>query len=95
MAEDYAGQRNPAPETYERLQEALEQQGAPCEGDARFTTDNAPLDALQPVCAACPIRMLCDEYARAAKPAAGIWAGKRYGSTTPGQVGRPRKEQAA
>lgn len=94
-ADTYRGQPNPAPEAYERLAQALEMMGAPCEGDPRFTTDNAPLDALQPICAGCPIQMLCDEYARAARPAAGVWAGRRYGSTTPGRVGRPRKDQAA
>lgn len=92
-SDTYRGQPNPAPAAYERLSQALDLLGAPCVGDDRFTADNAPLDTLQPVCAACPIRMLCDEYARAARPAAGIWAGRRYGSHT-GRVGRPRKDAA-
>ena len=67
-----------------------------CLNDDRFTASRpGPLDAherrdLYLTCFGCPLFEVCAEYADAARPAAGYWAGKNYGtwerkgSTDPG-----------
>ncbi|WP_366945552.1 WhiB family transcriptional regulator [Microbacterium sp.] len=52
-----------------------------------FTADNlspADIEVLKPICASCDVALLCRQYAKAAKPTVGFWAGKHY-------VGRGRK----
>lgn len=72
-----------APAEFARLQRTLERTAPACEGDNRFTTDPSELlpgtsDVLRAVCASCPVRVPCQDYARAAGPAGGFWAGRNY-----------------
>ncbi len=55
-----------------------------CTGDPRFILDG---DQLAPqelahlkhkICHPCPLRALCEAYAEAARPPAGVWAGRTY-----------------
>lgn len=63
---------------HDALLAALDHYRPPCRGDARFTDDDQPASALEPICARCSILPECGEYADAAHPAAGIWAGRRW-----------------
>ena len=54
-----------------------------CAGDARFVTDiphlpESDLRSLETICRRCPVVRECGAYARAAHPAAGVWAGASY-----------------
>lgn len=68
------------------LQQALRQETPACDGDDRFTASrSSPLRGeekkdLYLTCFDCPIFEQCSAYATAAKPAAGYWAGKNYGT---------------
>lgn len=58
-----------------------------CEGDEMFITDRqdlVPADTqrMRLVCHRCPLFDLCADYARAAKPGAGFWAGLQRESRT-------------
>lgn len=69
---------------YRALTDALEQTRPPCHGDWRYIQDRHELDdgdvsAMQRVCRVCPLRDICSAYARAAKPSAGMWAGRYWG----------------
>jgi hypothetical protein len=70
-----------AMEAYQALLEAMEISTAPCLGDDRFTDDHTLTEEVTPICDTCPLRNLCEDYARAAKPTGGIWAGRRWGQT--------------
>lgn len=94
-ADTYRGMQQPAPAEYEALHEAMQWHRPACRGDDRFTADLAPLDGLREICTGCPLRQPCGDYAAAARPAGGVWAGRRYGNPNSGRIGRPRKEQAA
>lgn len=71
------------------LTAALEHDRPACHRDARFIDDDVPAAALAPICAACPVRAACAAYGAAARPAGGVWAGRRYGQH------RRAKEEAA
>lgn len=71
---------------WDALEAAALEHTASCAGDDRFTLDDAPA-ALAAVCGECAIFTECRAYAVTARPAAGYWAGRRYGS-----IPRPRKE---
>ncbi|MBD3942809.1 WhiB family transcriptional regulator [Microbacterium sp. NEAU-LLC] len=70
---------------YLALSHALDEIDAPpCTDDPRFILD---IDQLAPgeaaflgrtVCNTCPIKWACIAYAEAARPSAGIWAGRTY-----------------
>ncbi|MEO3853659.1 WhiB family transcriptional regulator [Acrocarpospora sp. B8E8] len=54
----------------------------------RFTIETpaertAREDVAREVCAACPARALCEQYARKVRPASGIWAGRTATEFTP------------
>jgi transposase len=66
---------------YAALVESMETVRPACRDYDLFTADQT--DAAQQalaarLCAACPLRDLCRDYAEASKPTAGIWAGIPY-----------------
>jgi len=67
---------------YSQLSRALETRAPECNGIDLFTTDKltrVDIEVLKPICAACDAALLCRQYARAAKPKHGFWAGRNYG----------------
>ena len=67
-----------ASDAYTRLTLAMEQQTPSCDGIDAFTSDTLDREDranLAAICADCPLQVQCAEYARAAKPTAGYWAG--------------------
>jgi hypothetical protein len=83
----------PARAAYARLSEAMTDTPPNCEGWADlFTSDDRAdvetLDFAAALCRTCPLVIECGAYARAARPAFGIWAGVEHSSTGPG---RPKK----
>ena len=71
---------------YTDLVAAIEANAAPCRGDDRYTADTLTPEEMGEVkekCSACPVFLLCRDYAFAARPPAGIWAGKRWGAKKP------------
>lgn len=65
---------------YDQLSRALEMRAPQCNGDARFTEDRvtaAVAKDLAKICATCDVALLCRQYARAANPKIGYWAGHR------------------
>lgn len=84
---------------YRRLSEALANAEAPaCTDDPRFILEpheiaQAELTHISvTICRPCPLRDLCRAYAAAARPTAGIWAGKTYAPRS--YVRRHGKESA-
>lgn len=72
---------------YEKLTLAGQDDPPACEGDDTFIAERADLNPadlkrMRYVCDRCPLRDLCREYATAAKPKAGFWAGAFYGKGT-------------
>jgi hypothetical protein len=66
---------------YAALVEAMETVRPACRDYELFTadtTDEAQQALAARLCAACPLRDLCRDYAEASKPTAGIWAGIPY-----------------
>lgn len=59
------------------LHDAADRKAPPCRGDERFVDDSVPVRDLRPICERCPVFELCDAYRVAAKPPAGVWAGRR------------------
>ncbi|MFC7789734.1 WhiB family transcriptional regulator [Microbacterium sp. MAHUQ-60] len=56
-----------------------------CLGDARFTADHLTaqdIKDLRTVCASCPLADTCGDYASAAFPPAGFWAGTTWKEQT-------------
>jgi hypothetical protein len=80
---------------YAALSEALVELAPRCRDDVRFTLDGLQHDEVaflsMQVCWPCPVRTLCHEYAEAARPDAGVLAGRVYG---PAARGRHRVELA-
>lgn len=67
---------------YDQLSRALEMRAPRCNGDSRFTEDKvspALAKDLAKICATCDVALLCRQYALAAKPKIGYWAGQRHG----------------
>lgn len=70
-----------APDEYAVLVAAMDEFRPRCRGDVRFTTDllsRTNVDQMRRVCAGCAIRSACSEFARAAQPSAGFWAGRDH-----------------
>lgn len=70
---------------YQALADALTEITPHCHGDDRFTADdltNPEVTNLKRICAGCEIRDLCAAYGAAARPPAGVWAGRTYRNTT-------------
>ena len=78
---------------YRRLTDAMNDHMPPCSGYPRFILDRHEIapDELShislTICRTCPIKQPCRAYGEAARPGAGIWAGRTWGT--------PRKESAA
>jgi hypothetical protein len=74
---------------YAALVQAMETTRPACRGYDLFTadtTDAAEKALAARLCAECPLRDLCRDFAEASKPSAGIWAGipyPRHGRRTP------------
>ena len=74
-----------ASEAYDTLQKAMTVTLAPCDGIELFTADtlsNADKAALTAICDTCLLFDKCRTYADAARPTAGLWAGKTYTTRT-------------
>lgn len=76
---------------YRNLVQAYEHNAPACRDDWRYIQDREEiddndLDQMARTCRTCPLFALCDEYARTAKPNAGMWAGRYWG-----RKGRPPK----
>ncbi len=68
---------------YTSLQTALIDITPPCSNDPRYLAGREELTSptrMQMIarCRSCPVRDLCDQYATAARPEAGMWAGRYY-----------------
>ena len=75
-----------ASEAYERLSLAMLTTDPSCRDEALYTADDLIKDdkeLLAMICSDCPLFNACDEYARLARPKAGVWAGKTYRSNAP------------
>lgn len=72
-----------AREAYDALLVAMDAEPPACHGIDLFTADNltkADVAVCAQICATCPLLALCASYASAARPAAGVWAGRlRHG----------------
>lgn len=70
---------------FDALDRGLASSRPACDGDERFTLDAHQFQTDEVAflsaryCWPCPVRALCRAYADAAKPAAGLWAGRIYG----------------
>ena len=72
---------SPAETAYTQLSRALAEKAPECMDIDMFTADTitrADAAVLKPICDACDVALLCRQYARAAKPKVGFWAGKVY-----------------
>lgn len=70
---------------YRALAAALAEADAPpCTGDPRFILDPHEINETElnhlwaTTCRDCPLRDLCRAYGDAARPPAGVWAGRTY-----------------
>ena len=75
---------------YRALTGALERVAPLCRDDWRFVhdanqIDDADRNRMRLICGGCPLKALCAAYADAARPPAGMWAGRYYSP-------RPRKD---
>ncbi|WP_194763965.1 WhiB family transcriptional regulator [Microbacterium sp. UFMG61] len=69
---------------YLALSKALDDVTPACSNDWRYIQDREVLDpddvaAMQRACRACPVQSLCRTYGDAARPSAGMWAGRFWG----------------
>lgn len=80
-------------EDFARLANALRETTTPCRDDWRFIQERDQLDStdlneMRTGCGQCPLAALCGAYAEAARPSAGLWAGRFWGRrerpSTPG-----------
>lgn len=68
----------------EALVNAMDEHRPACRGDERFTldrehvTDSMSAD-MSAICASCPLRAACEQYAAAERPTGGFWAGRYWG----------------
>lgn len=65
-------------DAYDQLSRALEIRAPKCNGDARFTEERitpAVAKDLAAICATCDVALLCRQFATAANPQVGYWAG--------------------
>lgn len=72
---------------YRTLANALEDTKPHCANDDRFTADPENLTdddnkQMRTICRHCPLAELCRDYATTARPKAGMWAGKHWGTKT-------------
>lgn len=80
LSMDYLQQTSKASNLLAELWRRAPEEGAPCVGKAEWTADELPTDKeAQIMCAPCPVRDLCGEYAKEAHPAWGVLGGKVYG----------------
>lgn len=62
---------------------------SPSSDDTRFILERSELSpddiaAMRAICAGCPLTALCGAYGDAARPPAGMWAGRLYNNATKG-----------
>ncbi|GAT74853.1 transcription factor WhiB [Microbacterium sp. HM58-2] len=70
-----------AEDAWDALSDALENTTPACEGRALFTVNRLSNDEralCKSICVRCPLFVLCDAYALAAKVESGFWAGHSY-----------------
>lgn len=67
-----------AEDALKALDLAMQDVDPACQGDGRFVLDDQPAHTLRYICNECPLIELCRAYAKAAKPPAGVWAGRRW-----------------
>lgn len=70
-----------AAEEWHRLQLAIGEETPACAGDSYFVLDRPTAvqkNYMHTLCSQCPVRNPCREYAIAAKPSGGYWAGVAY-----------------
>jgi hypothetical protein len=66
---------------WDALNASLQETATPCDGRALFTADRLSDEQralCASICTTCPIAVLCDAYASAAKVPSGFWAGHSY-----------------
>lgn len=73
-----------SPREYAALVNAMaSSKRTPCANDDRFTVDSPTrlssddLNEMRSMCRSCDVRLQCDLYAAAARPAIGFWAGQQ------------------
>lgn len=64
------------------LQAAMVKTDPLCLDDERFTNDGTDPQHVIEMCNLCPLFAACKAYALAARPTGGIWAGKKYTTTS-------------
>lgn len=75
------------------LNAALKKNDPACQADKRFVLDDlSPVDVseMKAICRACLVKLACFDYARAAKPTGGFWAGKQHRASSKQQSGERR-----
>lgn len=77
LSMDYLQQSAKASKLLRELWDRAPKEGANCVGEAeKWTSEDLPTDReAQLMCSSCPLVSLCREYAEAAHPAWGVWAG--------------------
>jgi len=76
-----------ASDVYDVLTLAMIDTDPACKNDSRFIADDQPAVELAPICNACPLFELCAAYGDMERPKAGVWAGKRYRTNKPREIG--------
>jgi hypothetical protein len=81
LSMDYLQQSPKASKLLRELWDRAPKEGANCVGKPeKWTSDELPTDReAQIMCAGCPLAQLCSDYAEAAHPAWGVYAGRVYG----------------
>lgn len=69
---------------YLALSRALDEASPPCSNDGRYIRDRDDLNPedvsiMRLACSGCPVQHLCRTYGEAARPSAGMWAGRFWG----------------
>jgi hypothetical protein len=70
-----------ASDAYQALHTAMETMSPLCRDDSRFIDDTINPARVVELCRVCPLFAACRAYAIAARPKAGIYAGRRWSGT--------------
>jgi len=75
---------NRGAQEYRTLSDAMNTRTPRCSGDWRYIQERDQIDSddlqeMRRLCNACPLKGLCRSYAEAARPSAGMWAGRFWG----------------
>jgi hypothetical protein len=71
-----------ASDAYQALHSAMETTSPLCRDDSRFIDDTINPARVVELCNLCPLFAACRAYAIAARPSAGIYAGRRWHGRT-------------